>query len=151
MAQDTERDTRHGFLNIVLFAYIGLGSAVTFLLNLGQIQDSPGIPFWVASLVFVSGAIFPLLAYFAIRTAFDHRDDTLYTIYLYLAYNAIVALLNLQWEPVLVDIACVLYFNMSSLVEELWPEEYKEWSKRLTRLTGTACIGVLMQTILFFT
>lgn len=151
MDQNTEeRDTRNGILNLIMFGYIGFGSVVTFLGNVSSMNEYPDLTTWVSIFIFLSAAIFPLLGGAAILAGRNQRNDTLYTIYLYLVYNLVVALLNLEWMAVLFDLVCAIYFYTSTLVEELWPEDETEWSERLIWLTGAACLGIVMQISLFF-
>lgn len=138
---ENDEEYSHVWLNLLLIIYIGIGSVGTFIINAAasEVGGYQGIG------IFLSGAIFPLIAGFALHAFRHNAPDAVAITILYLAYNAAIALLNENWLPPVVDAIALFYLRSSATVDEVIPEDIRRSTTRLWLLVCAAAAGTTIQ------
>lgn len=138
----------HFWLNLILIFYIGLGSFGTFLINIFEIDNELEFP--LGLIIFLTGLTFPIVGISTVLAFKERKADAVYLASLYLIYNAFSSLIQLEFLPVIISIACFLYFHTSGLIEYLYPYEIWRIDKRFYILTGVVVIGIIGQLAILY-
>ncbi len=141
---DYSRAEEMKWLRIILFFYMGFGSLINCIGNIEAIGEYRDLPLWAECCMTFPALFFPIFAGIAIWAVKELRRDSFYIVTLYLAYNALAALLNWAWVPIVIDIVCFVYLQTSTVAREIWPSERNGWSRLLTLLTLLAVAGIVM-------
>lgn len=138
----------HFWLNLILIFYIGLGSIGTFLINILEIDNKMGFP--LDLIIFLTAVTFPIVGIATFCAFKIGKADAVYLASLYLVYNAFSSLIQLEFLPVVISIACFLYFQTSGLIEYLYPYENWKMDKRFYILSGVVVMGIIGQLVIMY-